>query len=67
MKIKEQGIEMRAYLMNWILTLFTRTMSLDMVSLLWDLLFAYNLCGEILIEVSYFLFQAVKKRLDKNF
>lgn len=46
------------------MTLFTRTMSLDMVSNLWDILFAYDLCPDIIIEVAYHLLQALKIRLN---
>jgi hypothetical protein len=41
-------------------------MNLDMVLLVWDILFAYNLCSDILIEVGYFLLQALKNRLGKK-
>lgn len=44
LKLKDLGVETRTYLLTWILTLFTRTMNLDMVSNLWDIFFAYNIC-----------------------
>jgi hypothetical protein len=65
-QLKVFGVETRTYLLGWVMTLFTRTMSLDMVSLLWDILFACNLCADILIEVAYYILQAVKKRLTNR-
>lgn len=42
-------METRTYLLGWILTLFTRTMSTDMAALLWDILLCHEICHEILI------------------
>lgn len=66
-KLKEAGVETRSYLLNWILTLFTRTMSLDMVSQLWDILLVYGVTGDILIEVGYYLLLAFTKRFPANY
>jgi hypothetical protein len=41
-------------------------MNLDMVLLVWDILFAYNLCGDILIEIGYYLLQELKNRLGRK-
>lgn len=67
MGLKDAGVETRTYLLGWILTLFTRVMSIDMVSQLWDILFVYGLSSDILIEVSCYLLAAFRKRLPKQY
>lgn len=52
---KNLEIQSRGYLLSWILTLFTRIMSPDLVSQLWDILLLHELDQKIMIEVCYFL------------
>lgn len=57
------GVETRTYLLPWILTLFTRTMSLDMVSNMWDIFFVHNLREDLLIETAYLIISALKPKI----
>lgn len=37
-KIKEVNLDVRLLLLNWVMTLFTRVMDLDLVGRLWDII-----------------------------
>lgn len=60
------GIETRTYLLPWILTLFTRIMSLDLVSNLWDVLFVGAFREDLLMEVAFLTILTVKDKITVN-
>lgn len=48
------------------MTLFTRTMSLDMISKLWDIIFIVNISEEVIIQVCFLLLRVVKTKFDEG-
>ena len=63
LRIKKEKIDVRIFLLNWIMTLFTRVMDLDLVARLWDILLCNELSEKIIIEVCYHLLVSFKGKI----
>lgn len=66
-RIKELNLDVRVLLLNWVMTLFTRVMDLDLVGRLWDIIFLNEISEQIILEVCFQLLEInSKKILDED-